>query len=167
MKKFCIILLCALMVVGLTGCGSSSKEPEKDWREDYTVYELDHMKVYVPKEIVLGDFEAEGWDFAKSGDEIAVLGALDTYDELSQFGVTFDTLKDYAELVTQNNNGELVDKGTYYEYTYHYDQTSFYYCVGIYKTSAGFWNLNFAFQEANYTKYEASMKDWLSKVEFD
>ena len=168
MKKWLAAILAGFMIC--TMCACSGAKDSDAWKKKYQTFELDHLTVYVPKEYVMTDVaEApDSWNLAKQSEKLVVMASLDSYELLEKYGLEIDNIEDFTNLATASVKDPSItyDKDRA-EITYQNDDIGYYYVVGIYKTSAGYWSLNFVCTVEDRPAMEKDMADWLRLVEFN
>ena len=115
----------------------------------------------------------QGYTVCYSSKEAAMFALKESFSDYPQ--LKSYTLKEYAELVIQNNSMQLVtplrneDGLMYFEYQNTNGQTDqlYSYFAAVYQSDEGFWLVQFGVENEKYEQYRESFVKWARSVTFE
>ena len=132
------------------------------------VFSADGLEITLTEAFWVND-EMEGFTTCFDSRNVAVFVIKEEYSLLD--GLEDMTLREYAELVLQNNgfNYELKTRGEllYFEYTFLDEKSGDTYCYidFVYKGDDAFWFLQFAFDVKDSDEYREKVFEWAASVD--
>ena len=160
-RKIFVSLLALIMCFTLGGCAFGTKEKTYiSHGLSVTMNDDFKEKSIVSQTVYLESTEAV---FSALKEDFSALEAINLGKNAS--------IKEYAEAVVANNNGDYEIKEedglTYFEYEKTVSGKDFYYLACVYKSDDAFWLINFASETSNKEKYQPLFKRWAKTVKFE
>lgn len=151
MKKLFTVLLIGILSVSLFSC------KQKDPLADYSLYEFEGLKIYVPKDIKLEETTVEQFKKAWAVDDFIVFA--DNTDK-SQVEALELSEEEFTNLVFGENPKTDLKNCSYTTYT----NAGFFYTYALFEGESLYYDLNLACREEDAEKYKDIMLDILDKT---
>ena len=161
MKKLLIVLTVLLMTLS-SGC---KKETTYD---TYTYKELS-FKLPSNEKVEVDTSIGEGYDFVYDNDNMVIFGISETKQSLAELGYEDISLKDYADLLIDLYEIDVIEKvveNNYVCFSYETGTSAddYYYMVGVYENNTNFWIINYCCLYNTKPVYSVLFKEWVKLV---